>query len=217
MEGGAPEATFSQALAALKRRGSNLLVVGTTTCGAHLDVCSRLLGDAEHPRKRLLVFTDSDERLDERVGDADPTDVSIVDSGNVTRGTVASDAGSVPPRTTSVPPEDLDALGGAVAAEIDAFDGLDPAELRVCLDSLRPLLADHDEDDVVGFLHTVTDEVQSVNGMGHYHLPVAPDDPVVGRLAPLFDAVVEVHATDDEPYHRWHLQAPDLTTDWLRV
>lgn len=210
-----PHAQFSQALAGLKRRGSNLLVVGPGQSGGHVQACGRLLGTAEAARERLLVFTAGAERLDERLGDVDPTSVHVVDAVNLTRSTATESGTPVPPRTIDVAADDLDALRDAVTSEIEAYGALEPAELRVCIDSLRPLLADHAPADVTGFLDDVTTEVSDARGMGHYHLPVATDDPAVEEIASLFDAVVELRNDTDGHRQRWHLEDLDLTTDWL--
>lgn len=217
MDRGTGDGQFTQALADLKRRGSNLLVVGAAGTGAHLEACSRLLGAEADDRERLLVCTECAEHLDERLGEADPASVHVVGCGTLTR-SAADHAGSpVGPRTTHVPAGDIDALRSTVATEIDAYGGLEPARLRVCVDSLRPMLDDHDRPTVTGFLETVTGHVSDAGGMGHYHLAVAIDDPRVEALAPLFDAVVEVRADADGTVHRWHLDDPDLTTDWIAL
>lgn len=217
MAGEPNQDVFPQALASLKRRGSNLLVVGTDHEGAHIDICARFLGDAAADRERVLVFTDRDERLDDRVPGVEPERVRVLDVGNLTRSGAAGAASPVPPGTVRIPTSDLDRLQSAVTAEIDDFRDLTPAELRVCIDSLGPLLEDHDRESVRAFLEDVGTAVTGVRGMAHHHFRVARDDPAVADLAPLFDAVVEVGTEAGRSVHRWHIDDPDLTTDWLAL
>ena len=61
-EGGTvAQADFARTLAALKRRGSNVLLVGLETVEGHGALCHRLLGENVASRYRLLV-TDSRTR-----------------------------------------------------------------------------------------------------------------------------------------------------------
>lgn len=224
----APEtAAFTRALAALKRRGSNLLVVGAHS-GVQLDACRRLLGDDDAGiRRRLFVFTDSAIGVADRLGggEHDPDHATVIRRESRTRSAAAAGGSAeVPPApipaATIDEDEELTALADAVVDAIAEFDaaagGLDPAELRVCVDSLRPLLDDHDDEAVRRFLEPLTDEVRQVRGMGHFHLPVALDDPAVDPIAPLFDAVVETRMTET-PEQRWHLRDGDLTSQWLTL
>lgn len=228
-EGGtdaAEAAAFTRALAALKRRGSNLLLVGAAG-EPQLAACSHLLGDAVEPRRRLFVFTDAGDGIGSRLPEsARRRDaVTVIRRRSLTRGateangttTEADGAMPVPERT--VEDDRLAALGDAIVDAIVEFDevtaGLAPAELRVCVDSLRPLLSDHSEETLFRFLHVLTGEIRRVNGMGHFHLPIERDERPVRLLSPLFDAVVEVEGSDGGMKQRWHLRDGDLTTDWL--
>lgn len=217
-------ATFTRALASMKRRGSNILVVGACDTDPQVVACRRLLGDAPQ-RRRLFVFTHDGHGVEERLAPAerDASTVRVVDCASTTRSTAAGATPATPdaavPRTDA-PLDDLATLGREIGAAIDRFDaergGLDPAELRVCVDSLCPLLAEHDDRQVFRFLHALTSDVRRVCGMGHYHLPVTYGADAVSLLAPLFDAVVEVRARPD-PEQRWHLPDHEFTTDWLSL
>lgn len=213
-------AAFTQALASLKRRGSNLLVVGAANGDTHADACSRLLGENHVDRTRVFVSTDGTSAAADR--EARASGDHVVEYATSTRGAAAAagtaaDGPTLDGPDTTVTVEDLPSLGRAVADAIDeaGSDSLDPAELRVCFDSLRPLLEEHDEQEVFRFLHALTSEVRSVRGMGHYHLPVALDDRTVRTLRPLFDAVVEIRSQGGGAQQRWHLSEADITTDWL--
>jgi hypothetical protein len=215
-------ASFAKALASLKRRGSNLLLVGPAYESAHLPASRRLMGDADSARERLLVLTDHDAAREARLPDeAEP--VRTVEHRSLTRGAAARPAPSPSPLSVSGPdgePHDpLVALGNDVADEIEAADrragGLEPGQLRVCVDSLAPIVEEHDRQRVVAFLHAMTSDVDRVNGMGHYHLPVPADAEVIGFLEPLFDAIIEVRVGPDGPQQRWKLTDGSGSTDWL--
>jgi hypothetical protein len=207
--------TFSRALARLKRRGCNLLVVGTTSASVRRTITDRLLGDtSSRDRRHLFVFTDgSHVRQHPHLASATGSRTRIVTRSTPMRAAATSE----PPAefgpgnsiTRSVNSDLLGPLAWAIADEIHAFadeaDGLEPSELRLCFDSLSPLLASHSERGVDRFLEAVTARVRSVSGMGHYHLPVAVDDDAVERLAPLFDAVIELRLRETLPEQRWHL------------
>ncbi|MFC4553373.1 MULTISPECIES: DUF7504 family protein [Halorussus] len=220
---GSPESIvqFRNQLAELKQEGSNILLVGTDEQSA---ACERLLGESSaRPRRRVFVTTDADpsvtrpkfESIDER-----PTreSAAVVDWRVETRSASADSGSGGDVRTWSVD-GDLRTLGETVEQVVEAFDeetgGLRPAELRLCFDSLTPLVADRDLRDASRFLLALTETVKRVDGMAHYHLPVSYDDETVQVLAPLFDAVVEVQRGEREVEQRWHLSDPDITTDWL--
>ncbi|MFC7154893.1 hypothetical protein ACFQPA_05415 [Halomarina halobia] len=217
---------FAQALAAMKRQGSSLLVVGSACGRSHLSACRRLLGeDGDGERRRVVVLTDGPPELDVRVpsGDREEGEFELFDRRPATRSVAAA--------TTASPglPPTLGTLEAEVRGTIDEFDaaadGLESAELRVCIDSLRPLLEGYDEDDVVSFLDGVIDATLDANGMCHAHLPVDPDNGVVERLKPLFDATIELrelHIPSENgetprtaTEQRWHLHEEDISTDWL--
>jgi hypothetical protein len=219
--------TFAQALAGLKRRGSGLLVVGAACSETHVAACRRLLGDdASAERRRLVVLADGVPGAGVRTGEAETSDVHVIDRRPDTRGaTTVESAGSGP--------TDVESLRREMVAAVESFDreadGLAPAELRVCVDSLRALVETYEECEVRAFLQSVVEETRSRGGMIHVHLPATADSEVVERFEPLFDATVEVRVTDrgDLDDHavehsgpvaveqRWHLHDEDIETDWL--
>ena len=213
--GGVPEGTtFSQELAELKREGSNILLVGDATENAHVYACRRLLGQSrDEPRRRLFVFTDGHsacERLPE--GSCGPT--RIVRQGEEAEFT---DRPGVP--ESVVDSRMLSALGTEIIASVDEFeedvDEFDPAELRVCVDSVTPLLEDHPPENVFRLLHMVTSRIKQASGMGHFHLGVGRDSDAVHLLEPLFDAVVEVREEGGSVEHCWHLRDQEVSSGWI--
>lgn len=211
---GAEGVAFARTLSALKERGSNLLVVGTTYEQGHAAVCERLLGETDAERRRLLVRTDSqcgavpaddDARLrtvERRTpGFGDPEGEAAV-SQRVPRGAI----------------DDLQraAIDGLNAFE-EAADGLEPGELRLCVDSLRPLLIEHPEGRVRRFVEQVGNRVSTVDGMSHFHLPTQSNDRYVSLLTPVVDAVVEVRTHQRKPQQRWHVFDGAVDSGWLSL
>lgn len=205
----AQESAFTEALAALKKNGSNIIVVGDGDPAAHASVCERLLG-ADSPRQRLVVRTDADVSCGWLPGEGVEGSVEIVSHGDA----------HVEGNATVVDTELLGPLGQAVAQNLDALaggeGGLEPAELRVCVDSLDPLFAAHDPETVFRLVHVLTARIREVQGMGHFHIRVDEDDDHVRLLEPLFDAVVTVRS-DDTLEHRWRLPDQDIESRWIEL
>lgn len=231
METPVDDLTFSRSLSALKQRGSNLLVVGSAAEEARKAASRRFLGDGvSESRRRLFVFTD-----------AAHTDVTV-GSGPVTDETTRAIRRTTPTRSTAsvhattedelpsptlrgevshrhVDSDELGALAWAIQRELSEFErdtgSFSTGELRLCFDSLTPLLSTHDTSAVLRFLRAIGNRVRADSGMAHYHLPVARTDPVVDDLEPLFDAVIELRLSNGQPEHRWHLRDESFQSDWL--
>lgn len=217
--GGTPDrSTFARTLSDLKREGSTILLVGDESNGAHEDVCRRLLGeDDDTPRYRLFVLARDGE-------DVECTTVpATTDSGpvRVVRQAGAPTVGGEGVLTTTVDSEFLSALGMDFLEVVDEIvaesDGVEPAQLRVCFDSIRPLVERHRSETVFRLLHMMTARIREENGMGHFHLRLPRDHEIVRLLDPLFDAVVEVRTTDGTVEQRWHLRDGDVTSDWIAM
>lgn len=220
---GSPEAAarFRHRLSTLKQNGSNILVVGTD---ASPRACERLLGESDaKPRRRLFVTTDSTPRtararLESVRARSVQGSATILDVNGVARGTSADDPDGPSVRVETVE-DDLDALEDAVEEAIEAFEtdsgSLSPAELRVCFESLTPLVEEYERRDFRRFLLRVSERVTEVSGMAHYHVSAEYDSEIVRSLRPLFDAVLEVRQGEEQAEQRWHLVGEDITTDWL--
>ena len=210
-------AVFAQALSALKRRGSNLLVVGAGLDGCHRAACDRLFGDeTAPPRRRVQV------RIDGECGVRRPglLDVELVAAGRPgKRSTLAENGAPAQQPRYRVTTTDPDGLRTAVIDEIDRIEaeagGLSPGELRLCFDSLAPLVLDSDAEYRSRMIEPVATRVRSVNGMAHFHLPVAADDDAVAELESAFDAVITVRTRDGTTEHCWRLVEDDITSGWL--
>lgn len=216
--------SFARSLQDLKRRGSNLLVVGSPAEQARNAATRRLLGDGvTETRRRLFVFTDA-THTDARIGNGaiSPETVRVIDRTTETRNTAAA----VPTASTSdrlarrqIETTQLGSLAWCIEEEIRTLDDyageLSSGELRLCFDSLAPLLSEHEGETVRRFAQTVGNRVRAANGMAHYHLPVARSEPVVETLAPVFDAIIQLRVRDGLPEHRWELRDGEFESSWI--
>lgn len=205
-------ATFARTLGTLKQEGSNILLVGAETTGAHRTACRRLLGGTEQEsRYRLFVTGEGDG-----CGYNDSATTDRVQTVDYSRKGDDADSDAETDEEPS-----LGALGIEIVEAIDEFadaaDGFGPSELRVCVDSLVPLLQEYDSEAVFRLLHVTTSRVDQARGMGHYHLPLNPDHDAVNLLEPMFDAVVTVRSRQGTDEHQWYLREADTTTDWLEL
>ena len=215
---GQESTSFSQELSALKREGSNLLVVGTDSIEAHRAACERLLGADTPERRRLFVVIESDSVEGCRhvpVGTSEGIDRVIV------RNLSGPPDVEQPAPLIHVDTRLLSVLGAEINVAVDEFDqaaqGLEPAELRLCFDSLGPLFAQHDSRTLFRLLHLVTARVRQASGMGHFHLRVGREDDHVRLLEPLFDAVLELREGEDGPEQRFHIHDKNLERDWIEI
>ncbi|WP_423745041.1 hypothetical protein V5735_03155 (plasmid) [Haladaptatus sp. SPP-AMP-3] len=215
---------FTRELAELKRRGSGLLVVGAEPPMQR--ACERFLGDATAtPRRRVFVRTDGNfVRPD---GECHHThagtheDAKVIKQAADTRSTAAASNVSNRANTTVLRTQNLAPLGIEISGAIDEFERecgpLAPGELRVCFDSLTPIIEEHDRESVFRFLHVLIGRIKTVNGMGHFHLPAEMDSTIVRTLLPVFDAAVEIRMNGGNAEQRWHLVERDVTTEWLSL
>jgi hypothetical protein len=214
-----PAAAFTEFLAELKERGSLLLLAGPAQHTAVFRACSRLLGESAETRRSL--FVQAGGACSHRVPQSTSTpgeSARALHYRTATRSAAASHPGGrADVRTVD---GDLDALRAEIATEFDRVDaaagGLDPAELRVCLDSLDALLATHDEDRVFRFLHGLSGSVRDERAMCHVHLQTGVDAEQMDVMEPLFDAVVEVRDAG-RPQQRWCVPDEGFSTGWLAL
>lgn len=217
--GGIPEsATFAQALSELKREGSNLLLVGEATADAHAAASRRLLGDPSESRRRLFVFTRGADVCADFPDDADPSTVRVI-SQRTQRGTAKPASWPDDLDEIVVESDMLSPMATEVIEAIEAIDeevgGLEPAQLRMCFDSITALYREHQSENVFRLLHLLTSRVRQVNGMGHFHLRIEKDSEHVRLLEPMFDAVIEMRVEDGDTQQRWHLRDQEVTSDWV--
>ncbi|WP_408958742.1 hypothetical protein [Natrinema sp. 74] len=215
-QGFVPDDTaFARALETLKRDGSNILLVGSVSADVHEAACRQLLGATErHSRYRLFVTDTNDRAACGATADATSERVRTI------RYSTAGTGSAEQPEADSGPPSP-GTLGIRIVETIDELaetaGGFEPSELRVCVDSLLPLLDDHDAETVFRLLHVATARVDKARGMGHYHVPLEPDHDVVNLLEPMFDAIVTVRSRDGAAEQRWYLREADTTSGWLEL
>ena len=215
--GGTPEsATFAHALGELKRNGSTILLVGEGAGAAHSTACRRLIGESSSDTQYRLVVTASEPICAIVPNSADAVDHPHSDKPMVIEHAVSSGNAGIDGEIRS-----LGELGMAVIEAINEFDaeadGLEPSELRVCIDSLVPLLETHSAESVFRVVHMTTSRIRQVKGMGHVHLPLDRDHDTVNLFEPLFDAMVEVRTDVDAPKQRWHLRHHEATSEWVDI
>lgn len=233
--------TFREQLRTLKSRGCNLLVTGEVREEVSQQITRKMLGDPELSRTRVLALTDQDRADVPNLLPADvaPTDeaVHVVDPEFGTRAATATAptetdlaSSEADPASFETDPasfetdrgwgrRDLDdlqsALCNAIATAKIAESGFESAELRVSLFTLSYLVNQHELAAVERFVGAVGDHVRGASGMAHYHLPLADDSKTVRRIAPLFDARIELREKHGRPEQRWHLPDCGEPTSWV--
>lgn len=219
---------FATALSRLKQHGSALLVVGNVTQEIHQLACRQLMGDPSMHRQRLFVTTNGsstnvrsaiengskhrDHVIDyvtcyrSATESSDSTHRSMMEAGIETS---TASYGSVSS------PSDLVAaiVGNIQDIERDA-EPLTRGELRVCIDSLSPLIEPNQRETLLRLVRYTAIATRRRRGMIHTHLPVARGTELATLFEPLVDAVVELRVMDGTPQQRWHLIDATVTSDW---
>lgn len=229
---------FSTSLKEMKSTGCNLLVVGDAPKQAFTCVSANLLGDATMLRYRLLAITDTTpQSIVDRLPSPTDSPLSLPETTHVLnytsgpRSLTGACSANAPVELAGIPETyvgdaKLEGLEEAFVDGINEFEnqagsrGLKPGELRICIDSLRPLLDRYDESEVKRFLRTVGKRVVATNAMGHYILRADYDSTVVESVATEVDAVIEIRTDGQteqshEIQQRWHIPERGLRMDWI--
>lgn len=232
-------AALERELQALKRRGSNLLVL--TDPGTDR-VCQRLLGSDSQLRRRLRVKTHGDEVISD---DPNAAQFGLVEvPGNGTRTTLAdAPEGHLPSEPTAIVDPQASSGPSPDAAEhpdwfsrtpadpslvivarhlhehLGRFEAYDPepGEVRLCFDSLDPFVDDVGVTRLTRFLRVVTNRMKTTKAIGHFHLSATVSEETRTALEPVFDATIETRAGASGPQQRWTLHRTGLRTDWLQL
>lgn len=200
-------------LQSLRESGCTMLVVGEVPATVSRRACATLNGGPDH------------EHVTVRTGcgcSCEPHDGGhTVQWADQARGgaTTADETLQFATETeTTAEVGTLSALGEATAAAIaEAADGTDPGELRVCVDSLGPLVEATSERSVFRALHQLNAAVREARGLGHVHLPMARESERATVLGALFDVTVELELFGGEPRQRWYLHEAGIVSDWLPI
>jgi len=218
---------FRSRLQRLKREGCNLLVSGTPPRQVFTQASATMLGDPDARRWRVFALTDADpESVYDRLPSASAAPRPPAETTRIVNHAVPprpiTDAPELPAASlpeVTVSDANLAGLRSELGDAIADFGARShqPAEVRIAVDSLAPLL-DHYEFDVVRrFLRTVGERVHDNDAMAHYVLPEPYDGDRCRRLADEFDAVVELRTVPEshDAEERWHFPESDLTTPWV--
>jgi hypothetical protein len=207
-----------------KYEGCSILVVGEA-----LDLLrgtsELLLGEPDNDRYRVFVRTDAEPGsvYDRLSSGTDPSgQTKILDYDSVPRSAAAATTTTEREHIPEVPVSGgLDRLYDEITETMAEFDsrsgGLSASELRLSVDTLRPLLAAYDSEEVRRWIHHVDGATKSYQGIAHYLLPKPYTSETVQRLRGQFEAVIEVQPYDDEGAkrkERWHVPGGDITTPW---
>lgn len=228
---------FAAALSRLKQRGSALLVVGNVPQELHQLACRQLMGDLSMHRQRLFVTTNGsstdvrsaiagETRHRDHVVEYSMNCRSAAESGTgCTQNEVVMDIGidadldaEAASYTSASSPSDLAAAIVHNIQDIEReAEPLAQGELRVCIDSLSPLIESHRREVSLRLVRHTTIVTQRRQGIVHAHLPVSPDTELAYLFEPLVDAVVELRIADGAPQQRWHLIEDRMTSDWTEL
>lgn len=91
---------------------------------------------------------------------------------------------------------------------------LDPAVLRVCVDSLCPVVREHGLDRATEFVSAVGEAVRARRGMVHFVCQGVSADDRPDRLAEAFDVLLDLRVTERGTEQRWRIPGFDVDTGW---
>ena len=213
---------FRDELASLRETGSTMLVVGEVPTEVSQRACSTLCGDPATERVAVRTgggCTCLDHAADTghghtvewagRARGAAAATETGTGTGDLQFARAEGDAAEV--RT-------LAELGEATTAAVErAAEGADAGDLRVCVDSLGPLVEASSERAVFKYLHQLNATARDAGGISHVHLPMDRETERATVLGALFDVTVELELFGGEPRQRWYLHEAGIVSDWLPV
>lgn len=227
--------SIPQLLDEYKQTGCTLLLVGDVPDDVLNTVSGNLLGDPElQPRTRVFgLFDRSEQTVHDRLDHAGygRTPTRVVTTTDTARhtchpeadgGTTSSPSDTyIPDRSLEVShatADDLTAVATMLDNQIaDANSNYDASELRVCIDSLRPVLDTYATAAVDSFLDTMTSAITERRGMGHFVLPVSRTHDAVTQISDHFDILVPLRSANGTAEQRWEFPAEGRETDWLEL
>lgn len=199
----------------LKQRGPQILVTGDVPEAVSRQATRRLLGHPAEQRYRVLALTDSDATTDQWLPGAitpESPDVAVLGQNRL-RGEVRAQTGAERVTEGETLANDVaDAVGGW----LDEVQQPAPAVLRVGVYSLETFLEAGGVEAVRSLAYRLTGAVRRGRGMGHYHLPRAPESRAVSDLRYVFDAHLELRENGSGPEQRWHIPGSG-TTGWVAL
>lgn len=228
-------AEFLGLLNELKSTGCNILVCGDAPRRLFTEASAKMLGADDERRYRALAVTDAtSESIAERLpGPAAPpqsfseTTHVLNHAGALRSVTAATNPGTASElagvKETRIADPQLDGLESALVDAISEFAAQrhdhQPADIRVGVDSLDPLIEFHGRDVVRNCLRTVGAHVHDHDAMAHYVLPARYGSEDVDAFADCVDAVVEIRLADGNEgrigEQRWHVPGRRLEMEWI--
>lgn len=209
----------------LKQTGSTLLVTGTVGERTAAYASSNLFGgpEASPPRKRVLALTDGSRAQAATYfpesGQQTESRNWVIDLQEQERSIPATASPNLPALERE--PNSLTALQTELQNAIDWFarDSLEPAELRVGIDSLSYLLDEHSFSEVERLVASISASVKVDNGMCHFIYQRDPNEnrETVEKLMAYCDAGIQIRKQNGKPAEqRWRI--PEIgETSWTRL
>lgn len=218
---------FQHRLSALKHNGCAFLVTGSVTDSAIAESCRKAFGDdAEEPRQRILVLTDTSRRdAGERLPrmESPASNTIVIDHAIFSRSATVAQRLDHPRtfREVTVESETLSELGRAIVTETNSIvssdGGRGPGSLRMCLDSLNPLVCEFGREGVFRFLHILLGFIRHATGMAYVYLPRPRSKELVKLFEVLFDGIIELRVKDGNVQQRWNLHDMSTAVGWIDV
>lgn len=207
----------------LKRDGCNILVTGSVSPSVTFHATRNLFGDdrCDRRRQRIVACTDLHPPGNHYLLTGYDEPPTVVSSAGLERSLATVENGGTEPLPTT-PTEWVETFTQEVCATIgdaDAtVDGLESAQLRLSVMTLRPIVESVSYRRADRSLRLVTNLVNGVAGMAHYHLPTDRDAEITTRHADLFDLEVELRKRDGLPAEsRWHFPDDGKSTTWYTL
>lgn len=212
---------FRRRLSELKANGCRVLVTGEVRPAFRAQRSRRLFGCAEN-RERILAATNLGD--DEIAAHLPEGKTSVDEDIEVIR---LDDIRSVSVAETYTTPPHVDGSNEFAAFQwriVDAIarhrleDDPGPAELRVGVSTLAPLLDEHGLETTREFVRIIGRETVRSKGMAHFQLGLESESAVASELVPEVDIHIELRTTSAGiPEHRWTLLNHNVHTEWFPV
>lgn len=214
---GDPDAFFRH-LEKLKEEGSLILAMGNAPAALNR-ISSQLLSDQSKGRVPMFILLSQDRSvIEDRLGN-DVDDTQVLQYG-FRRSTAdrAHASDTYPAKklvsSTSIYNDVKTAIEGIEDRRSGPWES---GELRVCLDSLIPILDQYERDQIETFLTDFRELVIDRSGMGHCLFPIEPLPSRFEWLPSFFDIVIDARSVEGTPQQRWRLVGADQVTDWFPV